>query len=257
MPSLPLPEFYTHRPLNFAHRGARKQAPENTLPAFERAVELKADGIELDVQLTADHEVVVYHDEHLGRTSNGVGRLSNLKLSALRELDAGGYYEPSFAGTKIPTLGEVFESIGQKLLINVEIKPFVRHKIALPLVVDLIKLHGLEKRVIVSSFNPWIVRAMRQHAPDIGRGILIEDKPLSLSGRERVLKSMIGSYHARHPQLSNVDSRYVSWAHQHGYRVNVWTVNEPEDIRCMINCGVDMIISDVPNIVRTLIEQEI
>jgi glycerophosphoryl diester phosphodiesterase len=255
LPSLPLSEFYTHHPLNFAHRGARKQAPENTLPAFERAAELKADGIELDVQLTADNEIVVYHDEEIGRTSDGSGRIREWSLYALKELDAGGYFSATFAGTRIPTLGEVFEAVGTQLKLNIEIKPFVQRHNAVPLVADLIRRHGMESRVIVSSFNHRILRAMRKHAPDIPRGFLIDGDTSALLRHDFALRYLIGPYHARHPYLQDTDPNYVSWAHDHGYRVNVWTVNEKDDIRRMIDIGVDMIISDVPDIVRTVLEQ--
>jgi glycerophosphoryl diester phosphodiesterase len=254
--SLPFSEFYAHRPLNFAHRGARRQAPENTLPAFERAAELHADGIELDVQLTADHEIVVYHDEKLGRTCEGEGAIDKWQLAGLKELDAGRHFSAVFAGTRIPTLAEVFEVVGSRLLINIEIKPYVRRQIAVPLVVELIRRHGMENRVIVSSFKLWTVRAMRKHAPDIARGFLTEDKSTALLNHDAILRSLIGDYHACHPQHSNVDLRYVKWAHEHGYRVNVWTVNKPDDIRRMIEVGVDMIISDVPDVVQTMKQQD-
>jgi glycerophosphoryl diester phosphodiesterase len=252
LPPLPFPEFYTHRPLNFAHRGARRQAPENTLPAFDRAANLHADGIELDVQLTADHALVVYHDEALGRTSEGEGSLDEWRLSDLKELDAGSYFSEAFTGVRIPTLAEVFEAVGERLLVNVEIKPFVRHNIAVPLVAELIKRHGMENRVIVSSFNPWTVRAMRRHAPSIARGILIDSDSPALVRREFVLRALIGSYHARHPNVIDANYQYIRWAHEHGYRVNVWTVNASDDIRRMIDIGVDMIISDVPDMVHTV-----
>jgi glycerophosphoryl diester phosphodiesterase len=256
LPPLPFPDFYSHRPLNFAHRGARAQAPENTLPAFERAVTLHADGIELDVQLTADHQIVVYHDEKLGRTSEGQGRIAKWRLEALKELDAGRHFSDQFAGTRIPTLAEVFEAVGQRLLINVEIKPFVRRPVIMPMLIQMIRHYGMQNRVMVSSFNPWILRAMRRQAPDIARGFLIDqDGPLLLR-YDFLLKRLIGTYHARHPHFSDANSSYVEWAHTKGYRVNVWTVNQITDIRRMIELGVDMIISDVPDVVHSVLEQD-
>jgi glycerophosphoryl diester phosphodiesterase len=253
LPSLPLTGFYKQPPLNFAHRGARQQAPENTLPAFERAIMLHADGIELDVQLTADNEIVVYHDQKLGRTSEGQGEIRQWKLEALRELDAGTHFSPSFTGTTIPTLTEVFAAVGHRVLINIEIKPFVQRDIVAPLIASNIYRHNLEDRVLVSSFNPWILREMRKQAPDIPRGFLIENASHMLLKQDRLLRTMIGPFQARHPHFSDVDARYVDWAHTHGYRINVWTVNELDDIQRMMALGVDMIISDVPDVVHSLV----
>lgn len=251
---LPLQHFYQGRILNFAHRGARRQAPENTLPAFERAAEIGADGIELDIQLCADKEVVVFHDLELGRTCEGSGPLRNFPLAQLRELDAGVYFAPGFAGTSIPTLREVFEAVGSRVLINVEIKPFVNEPEAAELVAGLIRSHGLTRRVLVSSFNPLILRRMRRVAPELALGFLHDDSAPYPIRFETVVRPIIGSYQARHPHFSDVTARYVSWTHRRGYRINTWTVNEPVDIRRMIDLGVDMIISDVPDVVRDVMQ---
>src|SRR5512139_1817621 len=90
----------THRPLVFAHRGAKRLAPENTLPAFEAAIRLGADGVELDVQYTSDGKLVIFHDLNLEKTSNGTGRVTSHPLDELRELDAGSHFSPEFAGTQ-------------------------------------------------------------------------------------------------------------------------------------------------------------
>src|SRR5512134_3880205 len=107
--------FSADHVLNFAHRGARKQAPENTLPAFRRAAQLGADGLELDVHLSADGIPVVIHDSRVDQTTDGTGAVSGKSLSELRELDAGVWFSPQFAGTRIPTLIEVLDEFGQQL----------------------------------------------------------------------------------------------------------------------------------------------
>src|SRR3972149_8380299 len=99
-------------PILFAHRGASAHAPENTLPAFELALDQGADGVELDAKLSADGQVVVIHDRTVDRTTDGHGRVSDLSLAVLRSLDAGGSYSDQYRGVKIPTLEEVFETIG-------------------------------------------------------------------------------------------------------------------------------------------------
>src|SRR5688572_28937889 len=106
-------------PLNLAHRGARKVAPENTLAAFRAARELGADGVELDVIRCGTGEMVVTHDDDLSIWSNGRGRISDSSSSALRELDFGSHFGPQFAGEKIPTLQEVIDTLGERMFINI------------------------------------------------------------------------------------------------------------------------------------------
>ena len=114
--------LYPDRPLNFAHRGASYEAPANTLAAFLLACELGADGIELDVHLSSDGEVVVIHDFDVEATTDGQGRVRDKTLAELKALDAGGWFDPTFAGQRIPTLQEVIDAIGHHLLLNVELK---------------------------------------------------------------------------------------------------------------------------------------
>src|SRR5512136_1224893 len=108
------------RPLNIGHRGASAAAPQNTLAAFRKAMELGADGVELDVQLSADGAVVVIHDFTVDKATDGTGRVAAKTLAELKALDAGSRFSPQFAGERIPTLAEVFEAIDGKLLVNVE-----------------------------------------------------------------------------------------------------------------------------------------
>ena len=110
------------RPIIFAHRGASIQAPENTLESFQLAFDLEADAIELDAKLSADGEVVVIHDATVDRTTNGHGRISALNLADLRTLDAGSFFSEKYRGARIPTLDEVFEAVGKRGLINVELR---------------------------------------------------------------------------------------------------------------------------------------
>ena len=112
-------------PLIIAHRGDLSRAPENTLPAFQRAWEAGADGVELDVRLTRDGRLVVFHDRNLDRTSNGTGPVNHCTLADIRSLDVGSWFAPEFNGETAPTLDEVFESLPRDYLINVEMKVVV------------------------------------------------------------------------------------------------------------------------------------
>jgi glycerophosphoryl diester phosphodiesterase len=108
-------------PAIFAHRGASAYAPENTLSAFVMALEQGADGVELDAKLSADGQVMVIHDATVDRTTNGHGRVKDLSLADLRSLDAGGFFAEKYRGEKVPTLEEVFEALGKRMFINVEL----------------------------------------------------------------------------------------------------------------------------------------
>src|SRR6266545_5505015 len=109
------------RPVIFAHRGACAHAPENTMASFELALAHGADAIELDVKLSSDGYVVVHHDDTVDRTTDGTGRIKNLTLAELKKLDAGSFLSEKFKGEKIPTLEEVFEAVGKRTFINVEL----------------------------------------------------------------------------------------------------------------------------------------
>lgn len=249
---LPLQDLYHTVPLIFAHRGARRQAPENTIAAFERAAALGCDGIELDVQFCKGNHLVVFHDQHLGRTCGGSDQIADLPLDVVRSLDVGSHFSAEFANERIPTLDEVFEAVGQKLIINVEIKYFERHPLLATAVLESIQRYGMEQRVIISSFDPLILRDVRKAAADIPIGFLHEASTPAIFRSDKAVRAVIGQYEARHPYFGAADQKYVAWAHRNRYRVNVWTVNEPDDIQRMIEAGVDLIISDVPDIALNL-----
>ena len=138
-----------------AHRGASAFAPENTLAAFCLAVEQGADAIELDAKLSADQQIVVIHDKSVERTTDGKGEVRRLTLGQIKSLDAGSFFSSRFAGEPIPTLAEVFEEVGKRVLINVELTNYASPTDDL---VDrtaaLVKQFGLEERVLFSSFHP-------------------------------------------------------------------------------------------------------
>jgi glycerophosphoryl diester phosphodiesterase len=240
------------RPLNCAHRGACKIAPENTLAAFSRAIDLGAEATELDAQLTADGALVACHNLAVDTTSNGHGRVAAMTLAELKALDFGGWYAPEFAGERIPTLDEVFDLAGERLLVNVELKT-VRADGDAELAraaAALFARRNLYDRAMVSSFNPFVL--MRVHAldPRIELGLLGARK---YSLRAASWLRPFVRVQALHPDHTLVDARYMAWARQRGYRVNVWTVNEEAGMRRMIDLGVDMLITDVPDRLRAVL----
>lgn len=237
------------RTLNIAHRGASAVAPPNTLAAFRKALELGADGVELDVHLSADGVPVVIHDFTVDGTTDGHGRVRDFSLAALRELDAGSRFAPAFAGERIPTLEEVFAEVGGRLLINVELKsmpgndyPGLEEKVA-----ALVARHGLADRVLVSSFNPLALRRMRRMAPHLPLGFLYETAPLSRVAR--LLAALMPGLRpeAVHPWWGIITAETVRRAHARGQRVVAWTVDDPDAIARLMEWGVDAIITNCPD----------
>ncbi|HIE25626.1 MAG TPA: glycerophosphodiester phosphodiesterase [Anaerolineales bacterium] len=223
-------------PIIFAHRGASAQAPENTLAAFELALEQGADAIELDVKLSSDQIPVVIHDPTVDRTTDGSGTVANLSLSALKELDAGD-------GQKIPTLDEVFERVGGKLLINVELTNYkTRDDQLVDKVVEVVKKHNLADNIIFSSFLPKNLKRTAKLLPQTPRGLLALPSLLGFFVRKFLFRK--GDFQALHPYLTDTSKRQIQNAHLNNRRVHVWTVNDPEDMHRLADWGVDGIFTD-------------
>ncbi|MGQ9516894.1 MAG: glycerophosphodiester phosphodiesterase [Anaerolineae bacterium] len=242
-------EDYYARPLVFGHRGASAAAPENTLAAFELAAEMGADGVELDAQLSQDGEVVICHDFFVDKTTNTHGRVDSFTAAELRALDAGSWFSPAFAGQYIPTLRELFERLGRRLLFNVELKSeSLRDNGLERRVAGLIHDFDLYDRVIVSSFNPAALWRMRRLDPRIDLGLLYYDEqPLHL---RRAWARYIIPFQAMHPYYPMVDEQYMTWARRRGYKVNVWTVDDEEEARRLLRLGVNIIITNHPDVMR-------
>jgi glycerophosphoryl diester phosphodiesterase len=243
-----------NRTLNIAHRGASTVAPANTLAAFEKAVELGADGIEFDVHLSADGVPVVVHDATVDATTDGSGQVAEMTLAQLKQLDAGSWFDPAFVGERIPTLEEVLETMGSRLLLNVELKSIsLRDEGLERATVAQIKRHGLDERVLFSSFNPFSLRRLKKIAPHIPVGLLYA--PNLMLPLRRAWLAPLAPHEARHPEHTMVDAPYIAWARRRGYRVNVWTVDDPSEMRHLITLGVDGIITNVPDVLRDVLEK--
>lgn len=238
-------------PLVIAHRGASLYAPENTIAAFELAVEMGADAIELDTMLTTDGTPIVIHDQSLERTTNGSGSVASKEVAELLLLDAGSMFDARFAGEKIPTLEEVFSAVGNKILINVELKNYASPFDRLPgIVVDLVRDAGLSDRVILSSFNPIALIKAQRASNKIRRAALIGSGPKIVRG----IIERFTDYFALHPEVSLVDQRMVDNHHNAGHKVNVWTVNEESVMMKLLSMGVDGLITDTPDTAKKVIE---
>jgi len=256
-----LDDLYQGRVLNFAHRGASHNAPQNTLAAFRLALEMGADGLELDVQASKDGEAVVIHDFTVDATTDGQGPVKDKTLAELKELDAGSWFDaPSinsgrrqFAGQRIPTLQEVIVEVGHQLLLNIELKARVFGSAGLVSeVVRLIEDHNLVHRAIVSSFNPLALRQVKRLNPRINTGLLYYfDLPANLL---HILLLFLVDPDALHPEKHLVTQEYLTWAKERGYRVNVRTVDELAEMERFIALGVDGIITNRPDVLRKVLE---
>jgi glycerophosphoryl diester phosphodiesterase len=240
--------MYPGGTLVFGHRGASAYAPMNTLPAFELAASQGADGVELDVRLTQDGHLIVLHDATVDHVTNGTGAIAEMTFEAARRLDAGAWFGAAFAGVRLPTLDEVFEAVGRKLFVNVEIKLESADETGIERqVADCIARHDMKHRVIVSSFNPLVLCRFCSLMPDVAVGYLHEPNS------EAMLRPLLGDlvYDAVHPYHEQVDAAYMATARENDWRVNVWTVNDPDRAKALAALGVDAIITDVPDVIRS------
>lgn len=234
-----------HRPTIFAHRGASAYAPENTLAAFKLAVEYNTPAIELDVKLSADSQIMVIHDQTIDRTTQGSGQVRQKTLAELREFDAGLWFGEHFKGEKIPTLEEVFETVGRQIFINIEITNYASPFDSLPeRVTTLVKKFSYQRNVLFSSFNPIALQRAHRYLPEVPLGLL------AFSGFSGAwARSVLGRfipYQALHPELNDVNPELVHWVHQHGCRIHVYTVNRVQDMQRLYSLGVDGIFTDDP-----------
>lgn len=238
-------------PVVIAHRGDKAYAPENTLSAFKLAAEKGADAVEFDVKLTADGQVIVLHDQTVDRTTNGTGNVAKLSLAVLRELEAGMQFPGQYPGERIPALDEVFETVGKRIYMNVELTNYSTPNDALvPKVVELVKKHGLQSRVLFSSFFAHNLQKARLLLPEVPRGLLTFPGLMGLWGRTLGWR---GDYTALNPYMTDVNAGLVDRIHAAGKRVNAWTVTAEADVRRIIGLGVDGIITNDPALVLRLL----
>lgn len=222
--------------LKIAHRGAKAYEPENTLKAFQKALELNSDGIELDVHLSADEQIIVIHDETIDRTTNGKGIVNTFSLSDLKSFLIDGKYH-------IPTLNEVFDLVDKKCFINIELKGLGTPS----KVVHLIEQYISEKNwsyndFIISSFDWNMLEETSNLNPNIPIGVLTEeDLDTALAFAEKTKAKAI------HPDYQLLNKENVQQIQEKGFLVLPWTVNSEEDIQKVKSYKVNGIISDNPD----------
>ncbi|MFY0683940.1 MAG: hypothetical protein JXR20_05255 [Balneola sp.] len=240
-----------------AHRGASGYYPENTMSAFKAAIEMKADMIELDVLLSKDNVPIVFHDEKLDKKTNGEGLVQNLTLSELQKLDAGLWFDKKFEGEKIPTLREVLEYCRNKILVNVEIKTEAvsenEHGGVEERVMNIIKDLGVEEQIIISSFDYRVIERITKSNSKIRTALLYEKK----QSKKRSPVDLVKDYQV---DAFNFNIRQLNddWASQLNYSeipFFIYTVNDEEKMRKVMEAGAKGIFSDKPDLLKKVADQ--
>lgn len=231
-----------------AHRGASAHAPENTIAAIQKTLEMGCNAIEIDVQLTKDGQVVVIHDYTVDRTTNGSGYVEEFTLEEIKKLDAGSWFDAKYNRERIPTLDEVLDIVPKGTFVNVEIKNLIHHQgIIEKKVVDIIRKHSRMDDVVISSFDHYILRNLRDYDDEIKIGVLIYAniiEPLSYI-EEKGFKA-----YSIHPTEEYTTGDFVKKCHEMGYKVYVYTINDQKRAKKVKDMGVDGIISNFPRVLQ-------
>jgi glycerophosphoryl diester phosphodiesterase len=253
-------------PVNLAHRGASALAPENTIEAFRLAVEDGAGGLELDVHMTRDGHIVVIHDATVDRTTNRTGAVSEMILSELRRLDAGHAFSPDGGrtcpyrgrGIRVPTLDEVLEEFPD-VAINIDIKvgtPGIEES-----VLGVLRETNASERVLVVSTSHAIVKRFRKvSGGHVSTGASKwEIGVFYILSRLRLERLVRPAYDAlqvplRHRGIPLVTPRFLKAAHARGVRVDAWTINQAEEMRRLLDLGVDVIMTDRPGTLAEVLQ---
>jgi glycerophosphoryl diester phosphodiesterase len=217
--------------LKIGHRGAKGYVSENTIESFLKAFELGADGIELDVHLSADGEAVVIHDETVDRTiKNAAGFVKDFTVSEFEKLG-------------VPTLVEVFHILPEDKLLNIEIKDAKATKVVVEEITKFLRLGEIQlQNIIVSSFKWEILKEVKELNSLIRIGVLTEENP----EKALVFATQISAF-SIHPYFRLLTDEFIKKVKQKGFQIHTWTVNSPEDITFVSKLGVDAIISDFPD----------
>ena len=233
------------RPKIVGHRGARNLAPENTMPGFKLAAEMNLASAELDVHLTADGHVVVIHDHTVDRTTNGSGRVDELTLEEIRELDAAASWNGAFPHTSIPTLDEVMTEYGKRFDWEIELKvddrtdvPALIHRSA-----EIIERHGATENAILTSFCVNTVEQARNLRPDFRRGLITSENPLGLLDLAVELGCIMFAVHQ-----AALDAQVGAAIRECGLWLSGWQGNSAEELTRLHDARVDGFSSDRPDI---------
>jgi glycerophosphoryl diester phosphodiesterase len=230
----------------YAHRGVSGEYPENTMAAFKAAVAMGAHGIELDVQLTKDGQVVVIHDETIDRTTNGIGYVKDLEWNYLRKYDAGSWFDPAFSQESIPLLEEVLDLLkghDQPMIINIELKnDIVEYPDLEDKVLQLLTKKEMKERAIISSFNRDSLMKIKQLDPTMETAFLFEGIPTDILSLIEPLD--VGALHCESTFAQSDMGRKVK---EMGFPLRVFTINSLEEFHLLKVADVAVVITDYPH----------
>ncbi|MBI2885369.1 MAG: glycerophosphodiester phosphodiesterase [Candidatus Omnitrophica bacterium] len=228
------------RPLVIAHRGASADAPESTRAAIRLAVAQRADMIELDVQLTRDGRLVIFHDDTLERTTNGHGRLMDHRFREIARLDAGAWRGRRCAGERVLLVSQALRAAGS-CRVNLELKAVPRPAMLLTRLNRVLDWSRARRRVLISSFDPALVRGMRRREPRMATALLCREHWTASLRQARRLGCA-----AIHPHISLITSARVRQAHAAGLRVHAWTTDSRQEAARLLAQGVDGVVTNRP-----------
>jgi glycerophosphoryl diester phosphodiesterase len=237
--------------VNVAHRGASGHAPENTISAFDKAVEMKADYIEIDVQMTQDGKLVAIHDTTVDRTTNGTGSVGDYTLEKIQQLDAGSWFGEEFAGEQIPTFEEILDRYRGKIGILIELKapelyPGIEDKVA-----DALIQRNMHKpnndKIIIQSFNHESMKLSKALLPNIPHGVLVGATWADVTDEQ--LEQFAAYADFFNPNMNIVTDELVDRVHTNGMKIYPYTVRSQEQADNLFELGVDGIITDFPEYV--------
>lgn len=242
---LPVCKKEKERFVIIAHRGASYVAPENTLIAFKKAMETGVHYSELDVHQTKDGEIILMHDETLDRTTDETGEVWNFSLDVIKQLDAGVWFGEQFRGEPVPTLREVIKFVKGKMKLNIEVKISRDEPEIVRKVVDIILSEKFVNKCIITSFDRLTIEAFKETAPDIKTGFLFY--------KEYPEDIFVGNWDVLCAYFEVVNKDFVFNVRENGKKIYVWTVNEKEEMRRLLDLEVDGIITDRPELLQEVL----
>ena len=243
-----LPFAFANYPLLFGHRGCSTIAPENTLASFQKILDHGVPGVELDVQLCKSGELVVMHDANLKRTTGLDALVAETDYATISGLDAGSWKGEEHAGERVPLLDDVIDLLGDCVYYDVEIKHRNRKSFEIERkVVEVIHRRQLKDRCLVSSFNPYSLRAIRRTDPEIQTALIYTKHPKFPTWLNRGAGRFICRPHMLKPNRHRLNTWLVFWKHNLlGYPLITWTEDDPEMFQRYLGMGLQGIITNVP-----------
>ncbi len=244
-------------PLLFGHRGCSKAAPENTLAAFRKIIEYRVPGVELDVQLCRTGELMVFHDSNLKRITGLDANLADTDFETLRCLDAGAWFGDEFSGEKIPTLDEVLDYLGDCVYYDIEIKNWQKKEFPIEqALVKILQKRELNNRIVVSSFNPFTLQAVKRMNTVIKTALIYTKHPGFPTWLNRGAGRLICRPQFLKPNRKRLNPFMVFWKKIIlGYPLVTWTVDDEAALHRYLEMGVDGIISNQPEKLLPLINE--